>query len=218
MIAAGSTTPAWHHHHARHSYRSCNAYSCYSSCSCYGRYVGCCCGYTGCYGCYSSYGYGYNGGGCCYYSAPVVSYGCTGCCYGGGVINSSPRIVPVPSSANSEVDMLRRQVEELRNALKQIEKVPAPKKANEEVSTRVTVTLPSTARLWVENVECPLTSSVRTFSTPPLNANQQYVYNLKVELVRDGRTVSETQRVIITPGQDARVDFNSSNVVGTASR
>jgi uncharacterized protein (TIGR03000 family) len=93
-----------------------------------------------------------------------------------------------------------------------------PKKTKEESTARVTVTLPSDAKLWVDNVECPLTSSVRTFSTPALNPEQRYFYNLKVEIVRDGQTLSETQRVVITPGQEARVDFNNSTVVGTASR
>ena len=101
--------------------------------------------------------------------------------------------------------------------------MPAPKKTDGEVSaparvSRITVTLPASARLWIENVECPLTSSVRTFDTPPLSGNQQYFYNVRAEIVRDGRTISETQRIVITPGQEARIDFNTSNVIGSAAR
>jgi uncharacterized protein (TIGR03000 family) len=119
------------------------------------------------------------------------------------------------------VEALRRQVEELRRQLKKSE--GAPKSRPEEgvvaptQTARVVVTLPTDARLWVENVECPLTSAVRSFNTPPLNSNQRYSYNLKVEVVRDGQTVSETQRVVITPGQESRVDFNNT-AVGTAAR
>jgi uncharacterized protein (TIGR03000 family) len=104
------------------------------------------------------------------------------------------------------------------------EKKPEPgkKKDGGEVSiphniARVTIQLPGDARLWVENVEAPLTSSVRTFHTPILNPNQQYFYNIRAQIVRDGQAITETQRVIITPGQETRVDFNTSNVIGTAA-
>jgi uncharacterized protein (TIGR03000 family) len=236
MLAAGSTTPAWHT-------RSCHScYTCYTSCSCYSSYscYGCssCCSYYSCHSCYSShrifpifhhhcYGcttYVYSScSSCSYCSHPVVVYGCSGCCTSAVVVApATPRVIDV-RPGGGEVEMLRKQLEELRNKLKQTEKTPGKKNpADEEVaapvSSRVTVTLPSDARMWVENVECPLTTSVRSFNTPLLNANQQYFYNLKVEVVRDGRTVSELQRVVITPGQEARVDFNSSTVVGTAAR
>ena len=129
-------------------------------------------------------------------------------------------MIPVPAG-NPEVDALRREVERLRKELNKSEKLPNPNK-NEEVSTqaktsRVTIVLPTDARLWVENVECPLTSSVRSFDTPPLDGSQQYVYNIKMEVMRDGQLVSQTQRAIITPGQSVRVDFNAS-AVSTASR
>ena len=229
MLAAGSTTPAWHHYHSCYSCYSCySGYSCYSCHGCYGCY-GCYGDYRvfpifhhsycyGCvsYGCYSCNGctsYVYSSCCSCYVcSSPVIGYGCNGC--------SGPRVMPVPSG-NAEVEALRKEVERLKKAL---EKVPDPKKKSTDegvsapVSSRVTVTLPSDARLWVENVECPLTSSVRSFDTPPLNSNKKYFYNLKAEMMRDGRTVSQTQRVVITPGQEARVDFNSSGMIGTATR
>ena len=77
--------------------------------------------------------------------------------------------------------------------------------------------LPTDARLWVDNVECPLTSAVRSFDTPNLSTNQQYVYNFRMEVVRDGRTVTDTHRAVITPGQPVNVDFNQG-AISTASR
>jgi uncharacterized protein (TIGR03000 family) len=233
MLAAGSTTPAWHHYHSCYSCYSCySGYSCYGCHGCYGCYG--CYGCHGCYGsyrvfpifhrsychgcvsydccsCYSCSTYVYSGCCSCHVcSMPVVVHGCTGC--------GAPRVMPVPSG-NGEVEALRMEVERLKKALEETKK----KKSTDEevsapVSSRVTVTLPSDARLWVENTECPLTSSVRSFDTPPLNSNMKYFYNLKAEVVRDGRTVSQTQRVVITPGQEARVDFNSSGLIGTATR
>ena len=228
MLAAGTTTPAWHHHHHR-CYTSCySCYSCYSSCyscysSCHGCYSGChtyrhhhchgCysygCSSCSCYSCYSGYaGYsGYYCSGCScsctivYYSSCSVCSTCSICC----TTEAAPRVIEVPA--------------------KKTERVPVPKQnqnQNEEsVSTvqksRVTVVLPADAKLWVDNVECPLTSNVRSFDTPNLNANQQYVYNLRMEVVRNGQTVVQNQRAIITPGQPVQVDFNQG-AVATASR
>jgi uncharacterized protein (TIGR03000 family) len=100
-------------------------------------------------------------------------------------------------------------------------KAPKPAPGQEEtsapVTSKVTVSLPSDARLWVDNLECPLTSAVRSFNTPALNPAQKYFYDLRVQIVRDGQTLTETQRVTITPGQEARVDFNGT-AVGTAAR
>jgi uncharacterized protein (TIGR03000 family) len=118
------------------------------------------------------------------------------------------------------MDALKRENERLRKELNK-EKVPAPKKDGEVSTTtlisRVTVTLPASARLWVDNVECPLTSSVRTFNTPPLRTNQQYYYTVKMEVMQDGQLVTQTQRAVITPGEPVRVDFNAAAVT-TASK
>ena len=56
------------------------------------------------------------------------------------------------------------------------------------------------------------------FTTPLMNANQKYFYTLKVTLVRDGETITENQRVMLTPGQEARVDFNPAIALRTSSR
>ena len=228
MLAAGSTTPAWHHGHS--CYSSC--YSCYSSCSCYAGYSGYagyshhCHSYRSCYCssyyCTSSYCSSY----CTTYVYPSCSY-CSTCyssCHCSSTIivgATTPQVIPVPSST-SEIDALRSEVDRLRKALEKGEKLSAPKKDKDGVTapsqtSRVTVLVPSDARLWIENVECPLTSSVRSFNTPPLSGNQQYVYNIKMEVVRDGRTVSQSQRAVITPGQPVQVDFNAG-VLTTASR
>jgi uncharacterized protein (TIGR03000 family) len=87
------------------------------------------------------------------------------------------------------------------------ETAPAPQKGRyEETSTtaRVTIALPADARLWVDNVVCP----VRSFTTPQLEPGRKYFYTLRAELVRDGRTVAETRRIIVSAGQETNVSFN----------
>jgi uncharacterized protein (TIGR03000 family) len=215
LSAGGAATPAWHHcHSCSGCFGGYSGYAGYSGYSGYG-----CSGCSRCSGCFGCHGCGLfqRFHSCGYSSCGYSSCGCSWSCCGGVVISNCctasvccgapvccggqpAKVVPVP------------------------EKVDSPKKKGTgDVSVpsnvaRVTVNLPSDARMWVENVEAPLTSSVRTFTTPALNPNQQYFYNIRAEIVRDGRTITETQRVIITPGQEARVDFNTSDVIGSAAR
>jgi uncharacterized protein (TIGR03000 family) len=97
---------------------------------------------------------------------------------------------------------------------------PAPKpedrKKAEAAPARITVTLPADAKLTVDDVECPLTSEKRTFSSPKLQPGQRYYYTFKAEVVRDGKTRTETKRVIIAAGDKVDVEF--ALPVETASR
>jgi uncharacterized protein (TIGR03000 family) len=131
------------------------------------------------------------------------------------VAPSTPQVVPVPSG-NSEVEQLRRELQQLREQLKKT--TSAPSTVSTPTTARVTVSLPSDARLWIENVECPLTSTVRSFTTPVLNPDQRYFYNVTMQVVRNGQTLRETQRVLVVPGQESNVAFNGESVAATASR
>jgi len=82
----------------------------------------------------------------------------------------------------------------------------------------VVVHLPADARLFVDNVPCPLTSDTRTFKTPRLDPGKQYFYRLRAEVVRNGQTQSETVRVILNAGQQVRVEFANLTPVTTARR
>ena len=232
MLAAGGTTPDFHRHSC-YGCSGCYGYSSYSyhgGYSCYGSYAG----YAG-YGCYGSC-HGFGGGwypgylihrvaahhhsyhGCYGCSGGTVVYSsCYGCC--GGVIvapPATPKIVPVPGLPTKPPAKLPPKSVQSLEGETPLAFVAA--KSTDLSAARVTIHLPATARLWVDQVECPLTSSVRSFATPALNPNQQYFYNLKVEMTRDGRTVIENQRVLLTPGQETRVDFTPSNGPWTVSR
>jgi uncharacterized protein (TIGR03000 family) len=81
---------------------------------------------------------------------------------------------------------------------------------------RITVHLPADAKLMVDGVECPLASDTRAFDTPKLAPGQQYYYTVKAELVRDGKTRTETKRIIFEAGRKIDVEFTLP--VETASR
>lgn len=84
-------------------------------------------------------------------------------------------------------------------------------------TARVTVKLPSDARLYVDGVLCPLKSATRAFNTPELDAGQRYYYTLKAEVVREGETRAATQRVLVEAGKLVTVEFKDLPVQ-TASR
>jgi uncharacterized protein (TIGR03000 family) len=74
-------------------------------------------------------------------------------------------------------------------------------------TAQITVKLPSDARLYVEDVLCPLTSATRSFETPALDAGQRYYYTLKAEVVRDGQKRTARKRVVVEAGKEITVEF-----------
>lgn len=72
---------------------------------------------------------------------------------------------------------------------------------------RVTVLLPSEARLYVDGQRCPLTSDTRSFNTAALPPGRSYFYILKAVIERDGRTVEVSKKVILWAGKRSVVDF-----------
>jgi uncharacterized protein (TIGR03000 family) len=94
---------------------------------------------------------------------------------------------------------------------------PVSRAPGEQVkkAASLVVTLPADARLFVDNVECPIKSlAVRSFNTRPLDVNQLYFYTIRIDMVRDGRTVSDSRHVTVVPGQEIRVNFNQSATTG----
>jgi uncharacterized protein (TIGR03000 family) len=80
----------------------------------------------------------------------------------------------------------------------------------------VTVVLPENAKLTVNDVAVTATGK-QTFQTPMLQKGKSYFYTVKAEIVRDGKTVSETRRIDVAAGKDVTVDFTSPTTL-TASR
>jgi len=85
-------------------------------------------------------------------------------------------------------------------------------------SARVSVRLPAEARLVVDGVPCPLTSSKREFDTPKLEPGRKYSYTLEAQLVRDGQTLSEKKQVILQAGRKVTVNFEKLRGEASASR
>jgi uncharacterized protein (TIGR03000 family) len=90
-------------------------------------------------------------------------------------------------------------------------------KASRNAPATIVVSLPEEARLTVDGYVTKSTSAERTFVSPALEGGVNYTYTLIAEMVRDGRTITETQRVNVRAGETTRVPFNFSEQ-GVASR
>jgi len=85
-------------------------------------------------------------------------------------------------------------------------------------SARITVKLPADAKLYVDGVLCPMNSDTRAFDTPKLASGQSYHYQLKADVVRDGKTTTANRRIDFEAGQSILVEFNNLPRLQTVSR
>jgi uncharacterized protein (TIGR03000 family) len=162
-------------------------------------------------------------------AAPAFyTYGCAGCA---APAQTAPEQIPAPAArtgtpsagdatvtprTEGERDAIRRLLQELRKKGKEEEASQSTPQT--PASARVTVKLPPDARLWVDQVECPLTSAERSFNTPVLTPGQTYYYTLKMQIQRRGAPVTDSQRVLVSAGRNVTVTFQNPEPITTAQR
>jgi len=181
---------------------------------------GCYGGYTGCggYGCAGGYWGGY-GCSCSGYPWDWSSAGCNGC-WGGysGVI--SPYFVQPPPAPPTT-----KPSETIPPPSKPGETIPPPSKPGETPKppeavapnrARLIVDVPPDAKLYIDDTAMKTTAEHRTYQTPDLEPGQTYYYEVRVELQRDGKPVSETRRVLVRAGQEIHADFTDMGTTATA--
>jgi uncharacterized protein (TIGR03000 family) len=76
----------------------------------------------------------------------------------------------------------------------------------------VTIQLPAEAKLSFSGVAAKGTGSVRSFTTPALEANQEYGYEMTAELAKDGQILTATKLVIVHAGENVKVNFQLSEL------
>lgn len=90
-----------------------------------------------------------------------------------------------------------------------------PKEMKPEVG-RVAISLPADAKLLFNGTAAPSTGASRTFATPALIPGQDYGYDLTAEVIRDGRVMTVTERVVVRAGETARVTLTPGVVTASA--
>jgi uncharacterized protein (TIGR03000 family) len=154
---------------------------------CYGCAGG---GWMGCYGCAGGGWMGCYGG----------HAGALGSCYGGcyGACSGGLFVAPPPMEKPETPDK------------------PDKEEAVKAERARLIVEVPADAVVFIDDRPTTSTEAVRTFRTPELAAGQTYYYEVRAEVLRDGRRVSETKKVLMRAGEEARADF--SDMAGQVAR
>jgi uncharacterized protein (TIGR03000 family) len=95
----------------------------------------------------------------------------------------------------------------------EMEKKDKPKKdsdSDSDTSTstraRLTFLLPAGAKLYIDG-KAVKAAPGQTFHTPALEKGESYYYEVKAEVMRDGKPVSETRRLTLKAGSSIRADF-----------
>lgn len=167
------------------------------SCSCSCRGCSKCSKCSKCHGCRKCHGcngcHGCHGCHGCYSSCHGCHgyVGCTGGCHGG-----APVIVPGVAP----------------------EKIKKPATTGTEAPATILVNLPADARLSVDGNTTTSTSESRTFNTPVLPVGEQFQYTLRAEIVRDGRSIVETQQVNVRGGEETVVNFDFATTSVASAR
>ena len=180
---------------------------CYSTGCCGGDYSGC---YSSCTGCCGGSGSGFLGlrsrmsglfgsrrsscSGC--YSSSCYGSSCFGsACYGGGGYGGAMYYgsdfhggYGSPVIVGSAAPSRRMEFEAART---KPDAAPA----------RLTIEVPAEAKLYVDGQLTKGEGTSRNFHTPDLVDGQSFFYELKAEVMVDGRPVSETKRVIVRSGE-----------------
>jgi uncharacterized protein (TIGR03000 family) len=213
--------------------------------SCYGGMVLWSGGYGSCMGCWGAgYGSGYGGGcwGSCYggggWGAGYCGtgfggggcYGCMGC-YGSwfgygdyttpGAVTypgMNPMTTPAaPTAPTTPAKPAEPGTPPAATPPPTGTGTPPPGTgAARPMGARLIIEKPADAKLFVDDRPVKCNAARETFSTPGLDPAQAYYYMVRVEMVRDGRPVSETRRVIVRAGETVQETFAASPIV-TAS-
>jgi uncharacterized protein (TIGR03000 family) len=79
-------------------------------------------------------------------------------------------------------------------------------------TARVLVRVPTDAQVWFNDTQMTSTGSVREFVSPPLTAEKKSVYDIRARWMENGREVTQTKTIDVTPGARVQVDFPKDSI------
>jgi uncharacterized protein (TIGR03000 family) len=84
---------------------------------------------------------------------------------------------------------------------------PVAPRPKEGMGANLNFKLPAQAKLYVDGRLTMIGGTERTFSTPPLAAGSQYYYDVKAEVIVDGKPVVEQKRILVEAGATIQESF-----------
>jgi uncharacterized protein (TIGR03000 family) len=85
------------------------------------------------------------------------------------------------------------------------------KETSAATGAKLIVDLPADAKLFIDGRPMNISSQHPVFVTPGLQAGKTYYYDLRAEVVRDGKAVSDFKRVVFHAGDELREIKNLSH-------
>src|SRR5262249_58388205 len=75
------------------------------------------------------------------------------------------------------------------------------------------INVPEDAKVYLQDQLMTLTGAQRRFVTPEIQAGNQHLYTVRVEVIRDGKTLSKTTQATVAAGQEIAVSvkFDGQN-------
>jgi uncharacterized protein (TIGR03000 family) len=190
-----------------------------------GLYSGTCCGYyTPCYSCYPSYASGCCGADTIYYGTPAT------------VPGKPTPAAPTPASPNevkkptiegpnapampNEPGMPEAPTAPAPGITPEVPTTPTPTTEVTPENTGVlTVWVPYDAKVVINGMATKSTGSHRQFVSYNLKPGFNYKYEIKAEVVRDGKIIEDTKTIVLSAGSNSSVafGFNMGQAEGLAS-
>jgi uncharacterized protein (TIGR03000 family) len=142
---------------------------------------------------YNTAGYGWGYGPPYIYGNPYAVY---------GVVSRPPTMgVPeIPKTGDSKP---------MEKPMEPMEKKGNDSKNEGGMGATVKFRLPAEANLYVDGRLTLLSGSERSFTTPPLDPGQRFFYDVRAEVVIDGKPVVEEKRVIVEAGAKLTESFTT---------
>ena len=127
--------------------------------------------------------------------------GCSGCygCMGSSVIIESSAIKGGATKGAVETGPATKGT-------------PAKGQVSTGLKARVIVELPQDAKLVVDGTETLSSGARREFSTPVLEAGQNYFYELTAVVEIDGKPQTMTKKVVVRAGEESVARFEATGV------
>lgn len=86
-----------------------------------------------------------------------------------------------------------------------------------QVRAKVIFRIPDNAKLFVDDQPVSVDESRTTFRTPQLRKGEKYFYDLRVEVIREGRNQVENRRITLSAGDVIRADFTGDTEKNVAN-
>lgn len=90
---------------------------------------------------------------------------------------------------------------------------PSASNASGSNVARVLVRVPADARLFFNDQQMTSTGPMREFVTPPLTADKKNAYDIRATWMDNGREVTQTKTIDVTPGSSVRVEFPMASAI-----